>query len=349
MRRRNPQAQVACVDLLTYAPAWLRWAYPRIYATFVRLLPVAWGWGYDVLDRPRLARLYQPWRRRWNRLMTRRFARWIAAERPDVVVTTHFFPTDVLAALRRSGRLPARFLVVITDLFPHRLWLAPEADVVIVGSERTRQMCEQRGIPRERLRVCGIPVGPRFSSPVDRTALRRQLGLDPSRSTLLLASGGMGYGPLEPLVSALLMVDQSVASRLQVLVVCGQNRPLAARLRRQCADAPFPVRIFGFVDTMPQLMQASDLLVTKAGGVTVMEALTVGVPMIFCGTIPGQESFNAEYVVAHGAAVNASSPTEAIAQVLQLFAQPERLETMRQEAASLSRPHAADDIAALIS
>ena len=336
------------MDLLTAAPAWLRWAYPRLYAAFVRFLPVAWGWAYHVLDRPWPARFYQPWRRRWNQAMTRRFARRLEDERPDVVVTTHFFPTDVLAALRRSARLPARFLVVITDLFPHRLWLAPEADVVVVASERTRRTCETRGIPRDRLRVCGIPVGLRFSEPVDRPALRRQLGLDPSRQTLLLASGGMGYGPLEALVRTLLTVDQSVACRVQVLVVCGQNRALAERLTHRCAGAPFPVLIFGFVDTMPQLMQASDLLITKAGGLTVMEALTVGLPMVFCGTIPGQESFNAEYVVAHGAAVNASHPAEAVAQALQLFAQPQRVEAMRQKAKSLSRPHAAEDIAALM-
>jgi processive 1,2-diacylglycerol beta-glucosyltransferase len=196
--------------------------------------------------------------------------------------------------------------------------------------------------------VCGVPVELRFSAPVDRPALRRRLGLDPSRTTLLLASGGMGYGPLEPLVRALLAVDPSVASRLQVLVVCGHHDALAQRLTRRCADAPFPVRVFGFVETMPELMQASDLLVTKAGGITIMEALTVGLPMVLCGTIPGQESFNAEYVVAHGAAVDAAHPAQALAKVLQLLGQPQRLEAMRHAAKSLSRPHAADDIAALI-
>lgn len=366
-RRRFPDAQVSCVDLLTDTPPWLRWAYPRIYEVSVRFLPATWGWAYHLLDHPWLFRCYQPWRRRWNQAVARRFARRLEGERPDVIVTTHFFPTDVLATLRRAGRLSARFLVVLTDLFPHRLWLASEADAMVVASEQTRRTCEQRGIRAERLHVCGVPVELRFSAPVDRPALRRQLGLDPSRTTLLLASGGMGYGPLEPIMSMLLSLagardpsariprpqaegaaDPSVASRLQALVVCGHNRALAQRLTRRCAEAPFPVRVFGFVETMPELMQASDLLVTKAGGITIMEALTVGVPMVLCGTIPGQESFNAEYVVAHGAAVNAAHPAEAVAQVLRLFAHPSRLEAMRHAAKSLSRPRAAEEIAALI-
>ncbi|MBI3322883.1 MAG: glycosyltransferase, partial [Candidatus Omnitrophica bacterium] len=239
--------------------------------------------------------------------------------------------------------------VVIPDLFPQRLWLVSEADAMAVASEQTRRTCEQRGIRAERLHVCGVPVELRFSAPVDRPALRRQLGLDPSRTTLLLASGGMGYGPLEPLVKTLLATESSIARRLQVLVVCGHHDALAQRLTRRCADAPFPVRVFGFVETMPELMQASDLMVTKAGGLTVMEALAVGLPMVLCGTIPGQESFNAEYVVAHGAAVDAAHPAEAVAKVLQLLGQPQRLEAMRHAAKSLSRPHAADDIAALVS
>jgi len=336
------------VDLLSDTPPWLRWAYPRIYAGSVRFLPATWGWTYHLLDHSWLFRLYQPWRRRWNQAMTRRFARRLAEERPDVIVTTHFFPTDVLATLRRAGRLPARFVVVIPDLFPHRLWLASEADAVAVASEQTRRTCEQRGLLAERLHVCGVPVELRFSSPVDRPALRRQLGLDPSRATLLLASGGMGYGPLETLVRRLLRVELSVASRLQLLVVCGHHDALVQRLSRRCADGPFPVRVFGFVETMPELMQASDLLVTKAGGITIMEALTVGLPMVLCGTIPGQESFNAEYVVAHGAAVDAAHPAEAVATVLQLLGHPQRLEAMRHAAKSLSRPHAADDIVTLI-
>jgi len=273
--------------------------------------------------------------------------RWVVAERPDVVVTTHFFPADVVGALRRSGRLSSRFLIAITDLFPHRMWVAPEADVVAVGSEMTRQVCGQRGIPSERLRVTGIPVGSRFGQPVERTTVYQRLGLDPSRRTLLITSGGMGYGPIEGIVTGL-VASEMAAERLQILVVCGNNHTLAARLERRCHEAPVPVRIFGFVETMPELMQASDLLVTKAGGLTIMEALTVGLPMVLCGIIPGQESLNAEYVVSQGAAVSAPHPRDAVARALQLVEHPEQLEAMRQKAKRLSRPHAADDIVALL-
>lgn len=273
--------------------------------------------------------------------------RWVVTERLDVVVATHFFPADVVGALRHCGRLSSRFLVVITDLFPHRMWIAPEADVVAVGSEMTRQVCEHRGIPRERLQVTGIPVGSRFGQPVERRAACQRLGLDPSRRTLLITSGGMGYGPIEEIVTGL-AASEAAADHLQLLVVCGNNHALAAHLERRCHDAPMPVRIFGFVETMPELMQASDLLITKAGGLTIMEALTVGLPMVLCGIIPGQESLNAEYVVSQGAAVSVPQPSGAVARALRLIERPEQLDAMRQRANALRRPRAAEDIVGLL-
>jgi processive 1,2-diacylglycerol beta-glucosyltransferase len=105
-----------------------------------------------------------------------------------------------------------------------------------------------------------------------------------------------------------------------------------------------PLRLFGFVETMHELMQASDLLVTKAGGLTVMEALALGLPMVFCGTIPGQERPNADYVVQHGAGVMAKDAKDVIDTVLRLLDAPHELASMRSRAMALSRPRAAEEL-----
>jgi processive 1,2-diacylglycerol beta-glucosyltransferase len=105
-----------------------------------------------------------------------------------------------------------------------------------------------------------------------------------------------------------------------------------------------PMRVCGFIDTMPQAMAASELIVAKAGGLTITEALALGRPLILYHVIPGQEQLNAEYAARQGAALIAHRPGAVAIAVRRLFEEAPRLEAMRAAAQSLSRPHAARDI-----
>lgn len=335
-----------CLDLLELTPRWLRYAYPRIYETFVRRFPHSWAMSYYALDAPVVFQVCQWWRRRWNWWMAAKFRRWLQRHPTDVVVSTHFFPADVCGAMKRAGRLQARLVVVITDLFPHRLWLAPEADAFVVASEPTREICRMRRIPDAKLHLLGIPIEAKFRQARDRAAVCRDLGLDPSRRTVLIASGGMGVGPIKEVVEELLANEAIERCGMQLLVICGGNEALRRELQA-LADriSIMPVRVFGFVETMHECMQVSELLVTKAGGLTVMEALAVGLPMVFIGTIPGQEQLNAEYTISRGAAVQMDTPEDVAGTVFRLFKDSlGELEQMRARARSLSRPAAADAI-----
>lgn len=336
---------MSCLDLLADVPAWLRWAYPYVYTWLVQHVPSCWGLAYHVLDTAWVFRLCQPLRRRWNLLMARRFTARVRDLQPDLILATHFFAGDVLAAARRAGWLTGRLVIVMTDLFPHRLWLAPEADDVVVGAALTRDLCRARGIPDDRMHVLGIPVGARFAEAEDRPALVARFHLDPRRRTILIAGGGIGVGPIGEIVRRLAALEAEQPGRLQLLVVCGNNHRLARELRQSAAWA-MPVHVFGFVDTMPELMQVSDVLVTKAGGLTMMEALTVGLPMVFCGTIPGQERFNADYAIRHGAAVDAKGAQDVVTFAREWLRDPSRVEAMRGHARLLGRPNAAEHIVA---
>jgi processive 1,2-diacylglycerol beta-glucosyltransferase len=344
LRVRHPSQPVACEDWLARAPGWLRHTYPGTYRQLVQYGPRLWAGAYAALDTPAGYRATQPLRHAWNMATARRWVRWIVQTQPPVAAVTHFFPADVLAALRRQGRWRGRLIVVVTDLHPHRFWLSPGADAIVVANEAAKQTCVQAGCDPERVRVIGIPVGGLFAPPGDRAAVRRALGLDPDRGTVLLAGGGMGVGPIAQVAEGLSRIAGTIPWGLQVIVVCGENAALAERLRRATAGGPIPVHVHGFTNQMAAMMQASDLLVTKPGGLTVMEALAVGVPMVLCGGIPGQEQGNADYLLTHGAAVQAADAAGAVEAVRGLLQDSTRLEALRQRTASLSRPGAADAI-----
>jgi len=344
VRQHLPHAQVDCVDLLAYTPAWFAWSYPRLYRSLVQRWSPLWGWGYELIDRPWVFRCVQPIRRRWNRLMGRRLLRRLRDQPPDVLVATHFFPADLFASAKQAGVLKARLVVVITDLFPHRVWFAQPTDAFVVGSSPTRDLCRQRGLVADRVHLLGIPVNPSFTQPRNREATLRALGLAPDRRTVLIAGGGMGVGPIAELVHQLLVMDPDRAQRLQLIVVCGDNVRLRRSLEGLSQQARLPIRVFGFVETMAKLMQVSDLLVTKAGGLTITEALATGLPLIICSVIPGQEQLNARYVVSHGAAIMALRVPEVIDAIQRLLDDPATVCAMQERARALAFPHAADHI-----
>ena len=343
-RERLPQSHVACVDLLHYTPSWLRWAYPRSYEGMVRRCPAAWAALYRGVDWGPLFWLLQPVRRWWNAAVASAYLRFVDACRPDVIIVTHFFPAGVLADAKRRGRLRSRLIVVVTDLFPHRLWLAPEADAVVVGSDQTQAIYRRRGVADDRLHLLGIPIASAFQRHVDRHAVLHALGLNPSRRTVLMAGGGMGVGPIAALMKRLATLEVTHPHQLQLIVVCGANAGLQHELDRVAEISAMPVRVFGFVETMPELMGAADLLVTKAGGLTVMEALAMGLPMIFSASIPGQEAWNADYAVRSGAAVKARDPDDVMRLVDEFLRQPERLHAMQERARAAGRPRAAVEL-----
>ena len=299
---------------------------------------------YRILDTAGVYRLVRPLRRMWNAWAARGFAKHVLARRPDAVVVTHFLPADVCNSLKQAGRLSAPVVVVVTDLHPHRFWLTPRAEAMVAAVPQSADALRACGVDPSRIHVLGIPVGPAFADRPDPATLRRDLGLESGRLTALVTSGGTTVGRFEETVESLMALEAEFPGRLQLIVVCGQDAWARRRLEARAAGARMPVRVHGFIETMAQVMAASDLVVSKAGGLTVSEALASGKPLVVYHIVPGQEELNARYVVEHGAGVIAQRPGEAAAVIAGCLTDPARLERMRDGAQALSRPHAARDI-----
>lgn len=342
---QRPHAHVRCVDVLTYAPGKFHIFYNWSYLVLVRHLSWIWKITYHLLDWTPCYRLVQPFRRMWNLAISRRFRRLLAEMHPDLVLTTHFLPADVLSAEKRAGRLQAPLVVVVTDLHPHWFWIAPEPELYIGSTPKSRELLEARGVRPERVRVCGIPITSAFATPVDRPALLAKFKLDPERLTVLVTSGGTTVGPFEQVVEALLSLDIRLHGRLQLVVVCGQDEVMQARLTRRAHESPVPMTVFGFVNIMAELMGISQLIVSKAGGLTVSEAMGRGVPLVLYHIIPGQERLNARYVAEQGAGIIAPQPRDVAKAVARVLEEPGLLGRMTDAARHLGHPEAARVIA----
>lgn len=335
-----PEAEVKLVDTLDYATPVFKRTYPETYLLMVNRTPNLWGWSYTLLDYRFMDWLGRFFRRRTNALNCRRFAEWIVAEQPDLVITTHFLPNEIITALKKRGKFHNKLVTCITDYYPHAFWRARGVDLYITPNEDLAKRLGQLGVASNQIAPLGIPIDPVFAEKQDSDKLRMKLGLESRRFTILIASGGFGVGPIEELVREVLKIQAPI----QVLVVCGNNEKLKESLTNLATGQTGKLHVYGFVHNMHELMSCADLMVTKSGGLTTSEAMAKGLPMIILYPIPGQEQSNCDFIVRHGAGKLVENPVAARKLIETLIAEPQQLLQLERNMESLARPESALNI-----
>ncbi|MBI4588991.1 MAG: glycosyltransferase [Candidatus Rokubacteria bacterium] len=309
-----------------------------VYYWILRNAPGLWGAAYWLGDQiPTTSRLLLG----VNRLGVRKLGQLLEATHPDLVVTVHATPAAALCELRRTGRSQIPHATVFTDFVAHTQWIFEEVDQYFVPAAEIVNDLAARGIPQERVAVSGLPVGEEFTRPLDKAAARLALGLSPRGPVLLLMGGGQGsLGGLETAVRALLGVDRP----FQALVVAGRGERFADRLRQLCRGREGQFRVFGYTESVHQFMAAADLLVTKAGGVTLAEAMAADLPMVCFGSLPGQEARNERFATRAGIALLARSPADLLEAIFRPFDDPPVLKSLRDNIRRVRRPRAAEAV-----
>jgi processive 1,2-diacylglycerol beta-glucosyltransferase len=260
---------------------------------------------------------------------------------PELVIVTEIGAAEIASLGRREGWFKAPILAVQTDFHTEPPWVRAEIDAYCVASEDARAQLMGWGVLPHRILSCGIPVDPAFSLPFDKGELRQALGLDERQPVVLLMGGGMGPVPLDSLISSLELCD----TPLQVLAVAGHDRHLRHRMELLRGRVAIDLHLFGWTNSVPELMAVSDLLITKPGGLTAAEALTAGLPMILTHAIPGPEERHIRYLGRKGVAVHAATLNDIPRLTRRLLSSPDELREIRRRARECSRPHAAHTIA----
>jgi processive 1,2-diacylglycerol beta-glucosyltransferase len=337
-RRRTGGAAEVIDYFARFVHPWYSALGARAYVETVRHLPVLYGVSYRATDvihpESRLQRVI-------NSVGMGRLLAYLETERPAVVCCVHCTTAGTMSDLRAAGRTRIPCLTVITDYDTHAQWIHPRVDEYCVPAEWVRRGLVSRGIAPERITVTGLPVARKFLRPLDRPRLMADLGLVPGRPVVLVIAGAYS------MMSGLMDIVRVLAGDprpLQAIVVCGHDVRLAAQVRAFAAGSGDRFRVFGYVNNVERLMAVSDLMITKAGAVTVSEALVLGLPMVIYRPIPGQEESNTRYLLEHGAALAPRRPA-ALRQVMaMLLSDPLALEAMRRAARAIARPRAARDV-----
>ncbi len=342
LRQVVPDATVQNLDILTLTNAAFRRVYGKAYLDLVNKAPHVLGYFYDMLDRPSSSGHNRRDRLRLlvEKLNLAKLLRLLQAELWDLVISTHFLPPEIIASLRKEGKLNVPHVTVTTDFETHRLWMNQPCDRYFTATEEGALYLQSWGVPASDVFVTGIPIHPVFSEPKDRAGCLARQGLVGDRPIILQMAGGFGVGPIEQLYQALLSVERPI----EVVVVTGRNE----ELRKAMSALPCPPRhrahILGFTDQIDELMAVADLVMSKPGGLTTSEALARGAAMVIVNPTPGQEDRNSDFLLENGAAIKVNNLPTLAHKVGPLLAQPERLTQLKANAKRLGRPRAAFDV-----
>ena len=335
MVARDPSVQTLTVDSYRYAASMFAKVVADGYIGMVKTVPQVYGYLYGRVER---AKNVPNARRFVNRYTAANLRALVERMRPDLVVCTHAFPCGVMAEYKRQFDPHLPVVGIVTDFVVHPFWVYPNVDAYAVATSEMRDALVARGVARERVVLSGIPVDVRFGrARLDKDALRRELGLPNDRHLVLIMGGGVGIGPLDKMMRALGTIDVPLAAA----VIVGRNGRLERRVLAAAERTAYPLRVFGFVDNVFDYMHASDVLVSKPGGLTSAEALAARLPMVLVRPLPGPEQRNTDYLIGRDAAIEVRGEQQLAAAVSELLTSPERRSDVERRMAGLRRPEAA--------
>jgi len=339
----HPQWEMTHIDLMDIVPRTFRKLYAESYIKVVEKAPLLWAYLYQRSDKRTRASKSDRIRRGIEKLNTAKFDAQIEALAPDAIICTHFLPAELLSRRIRKRRPTPPVWIQVTDFDVHGLWLHEHMQGYFVANDEVAARLRAKGI-NANIQVTGIPIMPVFSNAPTREIAATELGLLPTKPTVLMMSGGAGVGGIEVLAERLAALPQD----MQIVALAGRNEALLKHLQLIAKKHPGRLLPMGFTRTIERVMAAADFAITKPGGLTSSECLAMNLPMIVISPIPGQEERNADFLLESGAALKAVAAASLEYKVSHLLGHPRDLNTMRERMRAVARPQAAATVLAAV-
>jgi processive 1,2-diacylglycerol beta-glucosyltransferase len=265
-------------------------------------------------------------------------------QKADVIISTHPFATEMISYLKGKGLVKAPLICLMTDYGPHRAWIAPNVDAYIVSTEDMIPEMKEMGVDENKIYPFGIPVGDVFFNSGDKPSLLKKFGMDTDKPTILIMAGSFGVTNIMKIYKRLVQVPTA----FQIIVITGKNKKLFEAFTPVIEDSPKKTKLVFFTNEVENYMHASDLIITKPGGLTVSEALACNIPLAVFDAIPGQEEDNANFLLSHKMAVKLEKGADAGEIINSLIENNKKLEEMRSSCKSFDKSQSSKNIFSLI-
>jgi processive 1,2-diacylglycerol beta-glucosyltransferase len=334
----HPDVEVKNIDIIDFAHPLYKKFFVDGYNWVSSKKPGLWGWLYRKFNNKSsqwLPNLISRW------AISPRFIPFIEEFKPDFIISTHPLPMVLISYSKRKHLMDIYSSMVVTDFGCHSFWVDSQVNYYFGAVDNVAKCLYNYGVEEGKVVVTGIPIELKFSKDYDSKTIRENIGLSADLPTVLIVGGQFTYEALLQIING---VKEKNQGKVQFIVVAGRDKDLKKALDESDLQKDSGVKVFGFVDNMHELMSASDLIFSKAGGLTTSECMALGLPMVINKVIPGQEEDNVEYLVSKNAAVKAADFQDIVTKVNELLADPAKLSEMQQNAKKIGRPNSAKDL-----
>jgi processive 1,2-diacylglycerol beta-glucosyltransferase len=272
-------------------------------------------------------------------LASKPFLNKIKEENPDIILSTHSQTNSLLSYWKGKGLIDQPIHSVVTDFSAHRMWAQDHIDHYYVATESVKHDLERFGVPSEKIEVTGIPINPDFatkqSTPIPE--LKKKLGLDPDLPVVLMLGGSLGYGSFAEVSQAL----DTLKTPLQIVAITAKNAEKKQELEELAPALKKPLNVQGYVSNMKEWMEASDVIISKPGGLTTSEIFAVRKPMIIIDPMAGLEQILYPKIVETGCAEVAKDPEDAAAIIDRILTDSKFKEIIDDNLEHVGKPDAA--------
>jgi processive 1,2-diacylglycerol beta-glucosyltransferase len=334
----SDEAKVEVLDLFESTYGTLNSLLKQTYQGLVRYAPTVWSGIFSVFDNPMLFRRQTAGMGKLRDSL----AAVLHDTEPDVVVSCYPVYSHIIQDIFRDhAERPFRFITVVTDsISVCSAWYRAPSDLFVVSDAPTAEVLAEAGVPKPHIKALGFPVSPAFAreQPVPLTAPEH----GQRRKVLYVINTGKAKAGKS--IDRLLKVPD-----LDLTITVGRDATLKARLSERLREYGDRVRVYGWTNQMPRLLMSHHLVIAKAGGAMVQEAIAARCPIVINQVIPGQEEGNARLVKRLGVGAVAEKSKEVRDLVEEAFAQRARKwQQWRDNLEQVSQPDAAIRIATLL-
>jgi processive 1,2-diacylglycerol beta-glucosyltransferase len=373
--KRCPDAVVEIVDTLEYISPLLNKTVTEGYVYFATKTPMVYRAMYNSTNKDKTLNSLVVG---FNNLVSKTLLPLFQEFRPDAVITTHPFSTEMVSNLKEQGEVTAPLICLMTDYAPHKTWINPRVDGYVVANDGMVDVMVEMGAKRELIHPYGIPIDSAFFTTKDRASILRGMGLNPEIPTILIMAGSFGVTNILKIYNEIVKIDVE----FQIIVITGKNQRLfdafdrlLERTERALREKPLKMtakaaqpgaasktvkvkppkikphkntKLLYFTNEVDKYMQISDLIITKPGGLTVSEALACNLPMAIFDAIPGQEEENAEFLIDNNMAVRIEKGATCGETIRSLLSNREELEKMKSACRTFDKSDSSENILRLI-